>query len=504
VSALVCAIAALGCIAPFDGLTGRSVDREESIEREREATADIARQLRATAPFVNDPILLAYINEIGQALVSQTEPQPFIYRFSIIDDDRLNAFTIGGGHVYLHSAVIAQAGNVSELAGVLAHEIAHVRERHIARRPEGQTLASLATLAATLAVAAAGADPQLILIAQSLNVALALKNSRSAEAEADFEGIQYLIGAGYAPLGLVRFFERILVEQPRGGSDIPAYLFTHPAVKDRIGAAEGQIARMDLPGGLRIDDPRLARMQERLARLEARVAGGSGLQARAAFDRTLTDPALERANTLRGEGQLAAADALLAEAADREPSDPRVPLLRAELAEALGDLDAALVHLERAFALDPYTPVVPLMLGQLHGRRGERARAVFFLEQAAAGARRGSALQARAEREIDLVTFPPFEVAEIRDGARPITSARRGTKLVGYVKLGRRARRLGLPLRARVIAPRGQVEDLPEQSTQSGEVTFALPLVDAEPGEWVLELRMGDSTQQRVPLRLTE
>ena len=157
---------------------------ELTIERERELTAGVARQIREQLPLLNDPVLLAYLNELGQQIVATTEPQPFICRFALIKDEALNAFTIGGGYVYLHSGVLAQAGDVSELMGVLAHEVAHVRQRHIAKRGEGQGAAMLATLAAVAVVALAGGDPALIAIAQGVNVALQLKNSRAAEAEA--------------------------------------------------------------------------------------------------------------------------------------------------------------------------------------------------------------------------------------------------------------------------------------------------------------------------------
>ena len=117
-----------------------------SVEKERELTADVARQIRAQLPLVNDPVLLAYLNELGQEIVATTEPQPFLYRFTIIDDEALNAFTIGGGYVYIHSGVIAAAGDVAELQGVIAHEVAHVRERHIAKRGEDQGVSTLITL----------------------------------------------------------------------------------------------------------------------------------------------------------------------------------------------------------------------------------------------------------------------------------------------------------------------------------------------------------------------
>ncbi len=103
---LLCIGCALRSVeSPFGG--------DLTLERELELSAEIHRQLRAQVPFVSDPVLLAYVNELGQQIVRVTEPQPFIYRFSILESDDLNAFTIGGGYVYLSSAVVAQAGDVA-------------------------------------------------------------------------------------------------------------------------------------------------------------------------------------------------------------------------------------------------------------------------------------------------------------------------------------------------------------------------------------------------------
>jgi predicted Zn-dependent protease len=488
------------CVPGLPARESAKSDSELSVDREREITADIARQLRAAAPFVTDPILLAYVNELGQSLVRATEPQPFVYRFAIIQDDSLNAFTIGGGYVYLNSGVILQAGDVSELAGVLAHEIGHVRQRHVSRRQEGQTLATLLTLAATAAVAAAGADPSVLVAAQSLNVAMQLKNSRGNESEADYEGLQYMVRTGYSPRGMVRFFERILAERPRGGGDIPSYLFTHPDVAERISAARGQIGRMSVPPDLRTRDDRLAQMQARLSTLLNPVAGGSGLLARPEFDRARTDAPLAEAEKLRKAGDLAGADRFLAEAEAAEANDPRVALARADLAEQRGDLIAARLHFERAFQLDPNVPLVEFQLGRIHGRLGDRTRAVFYLEQAATRASAGSSLARRAEREIELLSIPAFDVLELRSGAAPAKSVEAGATLACFGQLARRTRALAPEIRMRWIDSEGDV--VKEQALRAGSdgvVRMEYALERDARGSWRVEVDVGET--QRFELR---
>lgn len=392
-----------------------------SIEREVEATSNIARQIRHTVPLVNDPVLLAYVNELGQRVVEVTEPQPFLYRFNLIQDDTLNAFTIGGGYVYLNTEVLGQAGDVNELMGVIAHEIAHVHERHIVKRSEGQGLVNLLNLAALAAAALAG-EPGALVLAQGVNVALQLKNSRAAESEADREGIAYLRRAGYEPNGMIHFFQRILSTQ-RPGGDIPAYLYTHPELRERIVAARTEIRRTDpamrpeseawrvtqregvAPDG-DIENQRLALIQARLARFLEPVAGGSGLQAQPVFDRGITDPAVQQGRELIAAERTDEADQLLTEVFQRESNDPRIPLLRADIEEAKGDWLAASAHLETAFAIDPWGALVQYRLGVAHARLGNRTRAAFYLEQAAFSYRPGSPGRQRAEFELRRLTLP--------------------------------------------------------------------------------------------------
>ncbi len=469
------------------------------MERERELTAKVARQIREQLPLVNDQVLLAYVNQLGQEIVAVTEPQPFIYRFAIIEDDHLNAFTVGGGYVYIHSGVLAQAGDVSELVGVLAHEVAHVRERHIARRGEGTGVATLITLVTLAAVALGGADPGMIAVGQGVNVALQLRNSRAAEAEADREGIAYMVEAGYDPDGMRRFFQRLLAANP-GSAEIPAYLYTHPDVKDRVVAARVEMKRIEVPDDLRREDMRLALMQQRLAQLIEPIAGGSGLLARPEFDRKLTDGLLEEAQAEKQAGNCEAADLLLQRAEDLEPNDPRVPLMRADCAAERGDLKAARDHLTRAFDLDPNVPLVQSRLGSMHARLGSRIAAAFYLEQAATGFRPGSPGRKRVELELQRLTFPVLEEAGLKGGGRDSEGARfwQGDSIEWWGQLSQPFISLNPRVRVRWIGPGGEVA---RQETvlmsPFGRVSSELDTAEVAPGDWVVEASAGDAPVDR-------
>jgi tetratricopeptide (TPR) repeat protein len=261
----------------------------------------------------------------------------------------------------------------------------------------------MATLAA---VAFGGGDPGLLAVGQGVNVALQLQNTREAEAEADREAIAYMVRAGYDPAGMTRFFQRLVATYPTSGPDIPDYLYSHPAVKERVSASKVEMKRVDAPRDLIRYDPRLPLMQGRLARLLEPTVGGSGLHARPDFDRSVTDPLLEEAGFALEAGRTDEADLLLERAEQLEPADPRVALRRADIAEDRGDWATSADHLKRAFEIDPAGPLVLYRLGIAHRQQGSRTQAVFYLEQAAAAYRPGSAGRRRADLEIDRLTFP--------------------------------------------------------------------------------------------------
>lgn len=508
------AVALAGCLrAPPNPFS-----RDLSIENEIELGAQIHSQIRAQAPLVTDPILLAYLNELGQELVAVTEPQPFVYRFNLIIDDELNAFAVPGGYIYLHTGTLAQAGNVSELAGVLAHEVAHVRRRHIARAQEKSGATSLASLAALIAAAAAG-DPDvsaaIIAASTGINVGIQLKHSRDHEAEADRYGISYMLETGYPPMGMVRFFQRILAEQRGDPSVIPPYLYSHPEVRKRIEDAKVEIERLggappsrefpeardDAPAGpeppsLAVRDARLSRMQARLAALLSPVAGGSGLLARPSFDREVSEPLLEEARRAVERGEPEAAEAVLARAERLEPNDPRVPLERADLAKRRGDPEGAVRALERAFELDPKVPLVQYELGLAHKRLGNRTQAVFYLEQAATGYREGSPGRRRAEFEISTLAFPVLESSGVSDDVSGAERERftRGEAVVWWGRVSPRFAAQEPSFHVRWLDPDGRVVREQRPEMRSGRwLSAELDTGDAAPGSWTVEVLAGDS-----------
>ena len=493
-AALAAAIALAACSVP--GMQSDSgTDGLMPIERERELTARVAAQIRGQTPFITDPIVLGYVNEIGQRLVRAAEPQPFVYRFSIIDADALNAFTIGGGYVYVNKGVVEQAGDVSELAGVLAHEIAHVRRRHMARRAEGQGLATLATLAGLAAIVLTGGDPSLLIASQGLNVALQLRNSRAAESEADREGVDYMVRAGFDPEGMARFFERISAVNPVPG-EIPAYLYSHPAADERVRTTRLMMEREGVPTDAIRDDGRLHEIQARLAALNAKVVGGSGMHARAHFDRSVTDPLLERARKAYDDGVPEEAERVLLLAGEQEPGDPRIWLRLADLSEERGDLQQMADHLELAIALDPDVPLVQYRLGVAHKRLGNRTRAVFYLEQAAQNFRAGSTRRRKAEVEIEQIVAPALEDSGLsrHDPGRGAAVYVRGDRVLWWGKLSDGLVPHNPPVDVLWRGPDGGIAHTQQvRMNPFGGIEAEFDTDGAALGAWRVEARLGDS-----------
>jgi predicted Zn-dependent protease len=492
-AACVVALCLCGPGASVAGLN--PLAQEMSIEDEKELGAQAHRQIRDHADLVTDPVLLWYLNELGQSVVHVTEPQPFLYRFNLIDDDRLNAFAVPGGYIYIHTAVLQQAGDISELMGVLSHEVAHVRRRHIAESQEKQGMAQLATLIASLGAAIAGAHPGIVQVASGINVALQLKYSRDHEADADRHGIEYMIKTGYDPEGMIHFFQRIEAASAGGAIEIPPYLFSHPAIPERIHAARVEIERVHAPDDLQSDDDRLARMQARLARLSDPVAGGTGLRARPEFDRSIADPVLKRARALAADGKPIVADSLLAKAQEAAPDDPRVPLARADIAEQRGDWPAAAEYLAQVIELDPRVPILQYRLGLAYRRIGDDARAVFFLEAAAANFAPGSSGRRRADLAVEHISFPILKRSGLSDERAGPERARfvDGETAIWWGEVDQRYVPYSPRFRVRWRDPRGIVAH--EQSFPIGSrlrVSARFDVDRVAPGEWRLEVSVGD------------
>jgi predicted Zn-dependent protease len=212
--------------------------------------AEIRRQHR----LVTDRVIVRYIDEIGRGIIAAAGPQPFPYEFSVVDDPSINAFAGPAGMIYVHTGTILAARNVSELAGVIAHEIGHVAERHVAENYGKQRAASVAHTAAVLGGGLLGGSvgANAANLATGLGLAGVLNSfGREAEREADDFAVHVLPRAGYDPSGLPSFFETLIAE---GGPSGPAFLSSHPAPRERLETTREAIAELPPSLGLRRDD----------------------------------------------------------------------------------------------------------------------------------------------------------------------------------------------------------------------------------------------------------
>ncbi|HXZ12539.1 MAG TPA: M48 family metallopeptidase [Candidatus Sulfotelmatobacter sp.] len=212
-----------------------------SIEHEIALGKQLAQEVDRQAKFVDDPVVVEYVNRVGQNLVRNSDAQvPFTIK--VIDSDVVNAFALPGGFFYVNSGLILHADEESELAGVMAHEIAHVCARHGTKNATKGDIVQLASIPAMIFIPYSWAG---YAIYQGMNFAIPLtflKFSRDAEREADFLGLQYMYKAGYDPNSFVAFFEKVQALEKKQPGTIPKVFATHPPTPDRIEAAQKEIA----------------------------------------------------------------------------------------------------------------------------------------------------------------------------------------------------------------------------------------------------------------------
>jgi predicted Zn-dependent protease len=225
-----------------------------SVSEERQLASRFERDVRREYRLVRDPVVHDYVDRIGQSIVASAGPQPFAYEFTVVEDPEINAFAGPAGQVYIHSGTLLKARNVSELAGVIAHEVGHVVHRHVAENYGRQQAASMGQQVLVLGtgILAGGAAAGAANIVSGLGLMATLNSfGREAEREADDFAVATLPRAGYDPHGLPSFFETLIAE---GGPETPGFLASHPAPAERLQATRREIDALELPPGLRVDD----------------------------------------------------------------------------------------------------------------------------------------------------------------------------------------------------------------------------------------------------------
>ena len=278
-TALVCA-AALACPAALPPALaqnrlptlGDPASEDFSIATERQLGEAIMREIRADPDYIDDPVLLEYLQALFQPLVAQARVrgnigpdvdarlawEPFLVR-----DRSVNAFALPGGFIGVHLGLIAMTASRDELASVLAHELSHITQRHIARsiaNSKRQSLLSLATMVVGLLAASRAGSSSIdaanaaIVGSQALAVQGQLNFSRDMEREADRVGFALLSGAGYAPGGMAAMFEKLDQSSRLNDSGGFPYLRSHPLTSERIGEARARLGTAD-PSRLGMADP---------------------------------------------------------------------------------------------------------------------------------------------------------------------------------------------------------------------------------------------------------
>lgn len=320
----------------------------------------VVRGLREQGLILEDPEVTDYIQNVGSRIASQATDTEQRFHFFVVREGDINAFALPGGFIGVNYGLITATANEAQLASVLAHEIAHVTQRHIARSIQARGRQGMASAAALLAAVlvgmATGSSDAIqagIAISQGTAAQQQINFTRANEYEADRIGISFLVAAGYDPSAMPDFFETLGRRAGLAGAQVPEFLRTHPVTTNRI--AESRDRASQLVPKITPESPSYGFIRERVRVLGA--PGDSDLRAyyAALTDRAPLNPAqrygLALAQLRAGEREQAASALIELSAAQ-----PESPLLQAALGQALfaaGQLDLARNSLERALQVAP-------------------------------------------------------------------------------------------------------------------------------------------------------
>jgi len=270
----------------------RGVGNWYSTDSEIKMGKQYAMEIEKSTHFIDDPVVTEYVNRIGQNIVKNSDCKvPFTIK--VIDSDEINAFALPGGFFYVNSGLILNADEEAELAGVMAHETAHVCAHHAAREMTRLNYAQLSMIPVMIFVP--GWTGYGIYEASSIAIPVTfMKFSRDFEAQADYLGVQYMYRAGYDPQAFITFFEKVQALEKRKPGAVAKVFADHPQTPERIQASQEEIARI-LPARdeYTVTTSEFDDVKARLARIENKR--------RLTDSKNGTKPSLRRASTGTGD-----------------------------------------------------------------------------------------------------------------------------------------------------------------------------------------------------------
>lgn len=234
-----------------------------SDEQEKALGADVAAQIDSQLPMLDDPVVTRYIDSLGHAIAARADQRDIDWQFSVVDSREVNAFALPGGFIYINRGLIETAGDMSELAGVLAHEIGHVTERHSVEQMQRQQRTGIGVSLLCILTDVCSSDVARVAINVGGQLVFA-KFSRAQEAEADSVAVLHAARAGIDPTGIPRMFRRLMEKRERDPTVVDAWFGTHPLEQSRVEATTRHVRELGSLRGVVANEPGFVLVRERL------------------------------------------------------------------------------------------------------------------------------------------------------------------------------------------------------------------------------------------------
>lgn len=359
-----------------------------TLQKEDELSREFMKLVRQHYEFVEDELLVNYIDQLGNKILAVMGQQPINYQFFIIKDHRYNAFAGPGGKIFINSGLFSDLTSEDALMGILTHEVSHVKCRHLSDRIDRSAKISMVTLAGMVAgvLLGAGGSPQaaqaVMMGSSAASQSLNLAYSREDERQADQLGLDYLVQSGYSAQGLLDALQKIRSRQWFGQDVIPTYLTTHPAVEDRLSYIDSWMERRGMAETVLKAGPDFKMAQIRLRALY----GDPQRTLRQLSEQVQNAPANSDliygyALALEGAGRLDEAKTQLKAALNKNAFNPYVLYDLGRLYLNEGNFERALSLMETTPARPPFNPGRDLMLARAQLALGRIQEAIGGLER---------------------------------------------------------------------------------------------------------------------------